>query len=256
MVPTLVIYFILLINDGVLIIILQCCPSSFSGEGYARRGFLLRRSSVLCPKGIDLAGISCGNVRTLIGEVQESCWFCSPEEQLISSGSDKAPLVLDLDPVLDSDLDPDPVLDPDLGLDPVLGYDLRGVSDGSVSLVTPVASVLPMRQFSFPPVLEDAPMNPVPAKVMIGKLSFVSKPSLGYLRRAKDREANQLHKKKVLLGVKGDTMKFALKLHGEYEERLLIACPVFFEARGGGSSRMRMWGDSVGFVGFCGLAFV
>jgi hypothetical protein len=204
------------------------------------RGFLLRQSSVLCPKGIDLAGISCGNVQTLIGEVPESCQFCSPEERLISSGSDKAPLVLVLD------------LDPDLGLDPILGYDPRGVSDGSVSLVTPMASVLPMRQFSFPSVLEDAPMNPAPAKVMIGKLSSISKPTLGYLQRAKDREANQLHKKKVLLGVKGDATKFTLKLRGEYEERLLIACPVFFEARGGGSSRMRMWGDSVGFVGFAG----
>jgi hypothetical protein len=112
-----------------------------------------------------------------------------------------------------SNQDPNQELDSDLGLDPVLGYDLRGVSvgfvlptspasplAGSVSLVTPMASVSPMRQFSFPPVLEDASMNPAPAKVMTGKLSFVSKPILRYLRRAKDREANQLHKKKVLLG--------------------------------------------------------
>jgi hypothetical protein len=39
--------------------------------------------------------------------------------------------------------------------------------------------------------------------------------------------------------VKGDTTKFMLKLRKEYEERLLIACLAFFEARGGGSSRMR-----------------
>ena len=82
-------------------------------------------------------------------------------------------------------------------------------------------------------------MNTAPAEVLIVKHSSVSKSTLGYLRRAKDREANLLHQKKGLLGVKGDATKFAWKLYGEYEENLLIACSVFFEVRGAGSSSMR-----------------
>jgi hypothetical protein len=131
-----------------------------------------------------------------------------------------------------------------------------------VATVPLAAFVLPVQQFSFPPVLEDAPIIPAPAKVLIDKQSFVSKSTLGYSRIAKDKEAKQLHKKKVMLGVKGET-KFAMKSCRGNEESILIAideegaqdvyapkvkgkrelknleCSVNFEARGGGSSRVR-----------------
>lgn len=150
-------------------------------KGMLRRGFLLRRSSV--SKGFDLVRISCGNVRTSIGDVPK-VWMRSSD----SSGSNRVPLVLDsdlvLDPVLDPDLvlDLDPGWDPDLGLDPdldldlELGLDPRGSEPlsfrGSVSSVvfasassvvdsvspaTSGASVSPTRQFSFPLFLEDGP---------------------------------------------------------------------------------------------------
>jgi hypothetical protein len=65
---------------------------------------------VLSPKGFVL--------QSSFGEVLKSHRFCSPEERQPSSGSNKAPLGMDMDPVLDLGLYPDPVLD--LGLVPVL----------------------------------------------------------------------------------------------------------------------------------------
>lgn len=134
-----------------------------------------------------------------------------------------------------------------------------------VATVPSVASVSLVKQFSFPPVSEDAPIIPAPAKVLIDKQSSVSKSTLGYSQIAKDKETKQLHKKKVMLGLKGE-MKFAMKSYGGNKERLLIAideegaqdfyapevkgkrelknleCPVNFEAMGGGSSRVRYVG--------------
>jgi hypothetical protein len=125
-------------------------------EGMLRRGFLLRRS---------------------FGEVTESRRLCSLEEQLPSSGSDKATLGMDLDPVLDLGLGLDP------GLDPVLiASQTSLVAIVSLVIQAPiltVASVSRVKQFSFPPVLEDALMNSAHAKA-----SFVSKSSLGLQREA------------------------------------------------------------------------
>jgi hypothetical protein len=183
-----------------------CDPSP--AKGLLRHGFLLRQNSVSSP-WFDLARSSCG------------------KEWLPSSGSDKAPLGMDLNPVLDLGLDPNPVPDPDPSLDPVLVASLTSLvatispvirapaspAAGSGSLVMLVASVSRVKQFSFPPVLEDALMNSAHAKV-----SSVSKSTLG-LRRAKDREAIQLYRKS----------------QRELEKRLSIACSIYFEDKGGGS---------------------
>jgi hypothetical protein len=183
-----------------------CDPSP--AKGLLQHGFLLRQNSVSSP-WFDLARSSCG------------------KEWLPSSGLDKAPLGMDLNPVLDLGLDPNLVPDPDPSLDPVLVASLTSLvatispvirapaspAAGSGSLVMLVASVSRVKQFSFLPVLEDALMNSAHAKV-----SSVSKSTLG-LRRAKDREAIQLYRKS----------------QRELEKRLSIACSIYFEDKGGGS---------------------
>ena len=123
-------------------------------------------------------------------------------------GSDKAPQGLDIDLVLDMGLDLDPVLNS--GLDP--GSIASPISTRSVaasgSPQLPVDPVSQVKQFSFPPALEDAPINAAHAKV-----PSVSKSSLG-LRR----EAIQLYRKS----------------RRELENRLSTTCSVYFEAKGVG----------------------
>jgi hypothetical protein len=89
--------------------------------------------------------------------------MCSPEEQLPSSGSDKAPLDMDLDPASPK-------------ADVVSPVDSAAASGSPVMLVASVAWV---KQFSFPPILEDAPMYSAHAKV-----SSVSKSNMGLRREA------------------------------------------------------------------------
>jgi hypothetical protein len=144
---------------------------------------------VSSPKGFVL--------QSSFGEVPKSHRFCSPKERQPSSGSNKAPLGMDLDPVfvmdpvLDLGLYPDPVLD--LGLVPVLAASptslvatvspvIRAPACPAADFGAPVMSVAPVlrvKQFSFPPVLEDAPLNSAHAKV-----PYVSKSSLGLRREA------------------------------------------------------------------------
>jgi hypothetical protein len=111
-------------------------------------------------------------------------------------------LVAVLDLVVDLGLDTNPILDP--GLAPVFVASSMSLV-ATVMLVAPVSRV---KQFSFPPVLEDAPLNSAYAKV-----PSISKSSLG-LRR----EAIQLYRIS----------------HRELEKRLSIACSVYFEDKGGG----------------------
>ena len=179
-----------------------------SEKGMIWSGFLLRRSHVSSSKGFVLW--------TSSGEAQESHRSCSLEERLPSFGSDKAP---DLDLVLDLGLG----LDLDPGLVPVFAASLTSLvatvssviraptclAAASGSLVMFVASVSRVRQFSFPSVLENAPLNFAHAQA-----SFVSRSSLG-LRS----EAIQLYRVS----------------RRELEKRLLIACFVYFEDKGSGS---------------------
>ena len=128
-------------------------------------------------------------ILTKCWESSESRRLCSLEERLPSSGSDKAPLGMDLD-----------LASPKA--DAVSPVDFAAASG---SPVMPVASfVARVKQFSFPPALEDAP----------AKVSSVSKSTMG-LRR----EAIQLYRIS----------------HRELEKRLLIACSVLFVDKGGDS---------------------
>ncbi|XP_059440244.1 uncharacterized protein LOC132172707 [Corylus avellana] len=121
-----------------------------------------------------------------------------------------------------------------------------------VATVSSVASVSPVNQFSFPPAIpavastyparlqcrmrDEASVPPVvatvpPVRAIVSPVfSFPPAPAKAlidnqvskcYTRRAKDKEAKQLHKKKMPLGVKN------------------LECSDNFEARGGGSSRVR-----------------
>jgi hypothetical protein len=133
-------------------------------------------------------------------------------------------------------------------------------SPAPVSVPPMVASIPPVRHFSFPLDLEDAPLNLAPTKVLLGNHS---KSTMGYSRHTRDKDAKQRLKNKVLLGERGEVLKFAMKPRQWNEVSLWEAideegdqdcyapkvkgkrelknleCSINFEARGGGSSRFR-----------------